>query len=169
MVLDAGLREGQNDSFFDWVGMTLFRHSDMENYQKEYAITQPALLKQHPAAFKLDFIDPQTIAEAVQSYLPEIKTLEIPQGSINIQSLKERLLFKYPYPEATKTTSYQSVSELKRLYDDPDNRETLEQTPTPVGTHYRFTENELGEPKFLGTKKEVSATEIGTATHQFPS
>lgn len=92
----------------------------MENYQKEYAITQPALLKQHPAAFKLDFIDPQTIAEAVQSYLPEIKTLEIPQGSINIQSLKERLLFKYPYPEATKTTSYQSVSELKRLYDDPD-------------------------------------------------
>ncbi|SAM74223.1 ATP-dependent helicase/nuclease subunit A [Enterococcus faecium] len=165
VVLDAGLREGQNDSFFDWVGMTLFRHSDMENYQKEYAITQPALLKQHPAAFKLDFIDPQTIAEAVQSYLPEIKTLEIPQGSINIQSLKERLLFKYPYPEATKTTSYQSVSELKRLYDDPDNRETLEQTPTPVGTHYRFTENELGEPKSLGTKKEVSATEIGTATH----
>lgn len=91
--------------------------------------------------------------------------MEIPQGAVNIQPLKKRLLFKYPYPEATKTTSYQSVSELKRLYDDPDNRETLELTPTPAQTQYRFTESDLGEPKFLGTKKELSAAEIGTATH----
>lgn len=165
LVLDTGLRSGQNDSFFDWVGLTLFRHPIMDNYQKEHAVNRPDVLKQHPAVFKLDFIDPQMIAEAVQGYLPEIKTLEIPQGAVNIQPLKKRLLFKYPYPEATKTTSYQSVSELKRLYDDPDNRETLELTPTPAQTQYRFTESDLGEPKFLGTKKELSAAEIGTATH----
>lgn len=163
LVLDAGLRNGQNDSFFDWVGRTLFRHPVMDQYQTEYPVNQPAVLKRHPAIFKLDFIDPQKIAEIVQAYLPEIKTLEIPQGTINIQSLKDQLLFKYPYPEATKTTSYQSVSELKRLYDDPDNRETLELTSTQ--NQYRFTESDLGTPKFLTAKKELSAAEIGTATH----
>lgn len=163
LVLDAGLRNGQNDSFFDWVGRTLFRHPVMDQYQTEYPVNQPAVLKRHPATFKLDFIDPQKIAEIVQAYLPEIKTLEIPQGTINIQSLKDQLLFKYPYPEATKTTSYQSVSELKRLYDDPDNRETLELTSTQ--NQYRFTESDLGTPKFLTAKKELSAAEIGTATH----
>lgn len=40
LVLDAGLRNGQNDSFFDWVGMTLFRHPLMDNYQKEYVVNQ---------------------------------------------------------------------------------------------------------------------------------
>lgn len=163
LVLDAGLRNGQNDSFFDWVGRTLFRHPVMDQYQTEYPVNQPAVLKRHPATFKLDFIDPQKIAEIVQAYLPEIKTLEIPQGTINIQSLKDQLLFKYPYPEATKTTSYQSVSELKRLYDDPDNRETLELTSTQ--NQYRFTESDLGTPKFLTAKKELSPAEIGTATH----
>ncbi|MDT2602662.1 helicase-exonuclease AddAB subunit AddA [Enterococcus dongliensis] len=163
IVLDAGLRSGQKDSFFDWVGLTLFRHPIMENYQKDYQINRLPSLKQHPAVFKLNFIEPQTIAEAVQTYLPAVKTLDIPQGAINIQSLKQRLSFKYPYPEATKTTSYQSVSELKRLYDDPDNQENIPLTPSQP--NYRFTESELGEPKFLGTKKELSAAEIGTATH----
>ncbi|MDT2760337.1 helicase-exonuclease AddAB subunit AddA [Enterococcus xiangfangensis] len=163
LVLDEGLRNGQKDSFFDWVGLTLFRHPIMDNYQKDYGINQLPSLKQHPAVFKLNFIEPQVIEKAVQEYLPEIKTLEIPQGAINIQPLKQRLLFEYPYPEATKTTSYQSVSELKRLYDDPDNRETL--SLTAAQPQYRFTESELSEPKFLGTKKELSPAEIGTATH----
>ncbi|MDT2736681.1 helicase-exonuclease AddAB subunit AddA [Enterococcus pseudoavium] len=163
LVLDAGLRNGQNDSFFDWIGMTLFRHPLMSEYQKEYAINRPAMLTQHPATFKVDFVDPKRITAAVQNYLPEIKTLEIPQGVIDIQAVKKSLLFEYPYPAATKTTSYQSVSELKRLYDDPDNRETLELTATQ--TQYRFTNDELAEPKFLSTKKEISAAEIGTATH----
>lgn len=165
LVLDAGLRNGQNDSFFDWIGLSLFRHPLMENYQNEYIVNQPAVLKHHPATFKLNFTDPQMIVEKVQGYLPEIKTLEIPQGTINIQPLKKSLLFEYPYPEATKTTSYQSVSELKRLYDDPDNRLALELDSSRVQTHYRFTESDLGEPKFLSTKKELSAAEIGTATH----
>ncbi|MGG5369122.1 helicase-exonuclease AddAB subunit AddA [Enterococcus sp. AZ196] len=165
LVLDAGLRNGQNDSFFDWIGLSLFRHPLMENYQNEYIVNQPAVLKHHPATFKLNFTDPQMIVEKVQGYLPEIKTLEIPQGTINIQPLKKSLLFKYPYPEATKTTSYQSVSELKRLYDDPDNRLALELDSSRAQTHYRFTESDLGEPKFLSTKKELSAAEIGTATH----
>lgn len=163
LVLDAGLRNGQKDSFIDWVGMTLFRHPGMNNYQNQYTVSQLDVLKKHPASFKITFVEPQAIAETVQGYLPEVKTLEIPQGAINIQPLKQRLLFKYPYPEATKTTSYQSVSELKRIYDDPDNRETLALSPTQ--NQYRFTETDLGAPKFLGAKKELSAAEIGTATH----
>ena len=165
LVLDAGLRSGQKDSFLDWVGLALFRHPIMDHYQKEYAVVHPVSVKQHPAVFKINFIAPQTIAESVQSYLPEIKSLDIPQGTINILPITTKLRYKYPYPEATRTTSYQSVSELKRLYDDPDNREPLDLNTTTAQAQYRFTESDLGQPKFLGTKKELSAAEIGTATH----
>lgn len=162
LVLDTGLRNGQKDSFFDWIGRTLFRHPQMEQFQNSFVVNQPAVLKKHPATFKLEFVEPKIIEEVVQNYLPEIKTLEIPQGTISIEKLKKRLLFEYPYPEATKTTSYQSVSELKRLYDDPDNREALDLKE--AGTQYRFTEK-LGTPKFLATKQSISPTEIGSATH----
>ena len=163
VVLDAGLRNGQRDSFFDWVGMTLFRHAQMDKYQTDYVVNQVAKVKQHPATFTIDFVEPQTIAELVQGYLPEIKTLELPQGTVNIDALKKRLLFEYPYPEATKTTSYQSVSELKRLYDDPDNRQTMDISENSMT--YRFTADALNEPKFLGTLQDASPAEIGTATH----
>ncbi|MEG0373249.1 MAG: 3'-5' exonuclease, partial [Enterococcus sp.] len=163
VVLAAGLRNGQRDSFFDWVGMTLFRHAQMDKYQTEYVVNQVVKVKQHPATFAIDFVEPQTIAEVVQGYLPEIKTLELPQGTVNIDALKKRLLFEYPYPEATKTTSYQSVSELKRLYDDPDNRQTMDISDNAMT--YRFTSDALNEPKFLGTLQEASPAEVGTATH----
>ena len=34
------------------------------------------------------------------------------------ERLLNRLDYQYPYSKATQTTSYQSVSELKRLYND---------------------------------------------------
>ncbi|MGH2311365.1 hypothetical protein ACQ10P_16415, partial [Enterococcus faecalis] len=34
-----------------------------------------------------------------------------------------RLSFNYPFEVATRTTRYQSVSEIKRVFDDPDNEE----------------------------------------------
>ena len=73
---------------------------------------------------------------------------------------------------ATRTTSYQSVSEIKRVFDDPDNKEigkievrednTIQAQLLIVN---RMIEGDLSKPKFLDTVQAPSAAEIGTATH----
>ncbi|MCK8616818.1 helicase-exonuclease AddAB subunit AddA [Fructobacillus sp. M158] len=39
---------------------------------------------------------------------------------INQRLLEAKLSYRYPYEAATKTAAYQSVSEIKRLFEDPD-------------------------------------------------
>ena len=65
---------------------------------------------------------------------------------------------------ATRTTSYQSVSEIKRVFDDPDNKEigkievrednTIQAQPLIVN---RMIEGDLSKPKFLDTVQAPSA------------
>ncbi|MBM9834346.1 hypothetical protein IAG15_24795, partial [Enterococcus faecalis] len=70
----------------------------------------------------------------------------------NIDDLLKRLAYRYPYQKATQTTSYQSVSELKRLYNDPDDQQTtlLEWRSVSEKTNpqqYRYVQDELAKPK----------------------
>lgn len=64
------------------------------------------------------------------------------------------------------TTAYQSVSEAKRLFEDPDNATIGEYQATaerPSG--HRFVTHDFARPEFLQTVREPLPTEIGTATH----
>ena len=79
-----------------------------------------------------------------------------------------RLSFNYPFEVATRTTSYQSVSEIKRVFDDPDNKEigkievrednTIQAQPLIVN---RMIEGDLSKPKFLDTVQAPSALKLG--------
>ncbi|WP_429964968.1 helicase-exonuclease AddAB subunit AddA [Enterococcus sp. AZ072] len=156
-------------TFFDWVGQTLIRHPEMEGYQLAGTTASQPEVAQQPARFSISFISPNSIEKRIAKFMPKKKQREIEKLiDVDISAVKKRLLYQYPYLEATKTTSYQSVSELKRMYDDPDNREAIsldfgeKGSPEPI---YRFTEEGLSKPKFLETKSQLSATEIGTATH----
>ncbi len=69
-------------------------------------------------------------------------------------SLQKRLAYEYPYQASSQTTSYQSVSEIKRLFEDPDDtqesRLTLESSQTKAASRqFRYTQEQLAEPKFL--------------------
>ncbi|WP_207703165.1 helicase-exonuclease AddAB subunit AddA [Candidatus Enterococcus ferrettii] len=156
-------------TFFDWVGQTLIRHPEMEGYQLAGTTASQPEVAQQPARFSISFISPNSIEKRIAKFMPKKQQREIEKTiDVDISAVKKRLLYQYPYLEATKTTSYQSVSELKRMYDDPDNREAIsldfgeKGSPEPI---YRFTEEGLSKPKFLETKSQLSATEIGTATH----
>ncbi|MFP9184246.1 hypothetical protein, partial [Enterococcus faecalis] len=75
-----------------------------------------------------------------------------------------------PYQASSQTTSYQSVSEIKRLFEDPDDtqesRLTLESSQTKAASRqFRYTQEQLAEPKFLQKDRQVSAAAVGTATH----
>lgn len=81
--------------------------------------------------------------------------------------IQDQLTFSYPAKGATETTAYQSVSEVKRLFEDPDNDQLGQlrfDADTPQQTH-RYVTDELPQPQFMQTVRKASPAEIGTATH----
>jgi len=75
-------------------------------------------------------------------------------------------LTSYPHQAATETTAYQSVSEAKRLFEDPDDATIGEYQPTERGqAGRRFVTHDFARPAFLQTVREPLPTEIGSATH----
>ncbi|GMA54386.1 hypothetical protein GCM10025857_57430 [Alicyclobacillus contaminans] len=166
-VLDPALRLKGKGNLMDWVGMTLIRHPDMQNYIQ--AVSKKTI--DHPAHFEIHWSNQAQLAEAIKEYQrPETQKqrLTSPEKT-EVNELQQRLNFVYPMQKSTKTTSYQSVSEMKRLYNDPDEQQlnkiswesTLEQQQNQ---HYRYVTEELAKPKFMQEEK-VDAATIGSATH----
>lgn len=70
--------------------------------------------------------------------------------------------FKYPFEDATKTTAYQSVSEIKKAFNDPMDTE-LENSRL-ISSSNRYLQPIDETPTFLEEQKFTGA-EIGTAMH----
>src|SRR5699024_10483276 len=74
----------------------------------------------------------------------------------------------YAYQSATKTTSFQSVSELKRMLQDPSDQDLQ---PWSVNNQnkltktFRYTEDDYDQPNFMSQEQVVTPTAIGSATH----
>lgn len=95
-----------------------------------------------------------------------------------LQATIEQLFdFQYPYQTATRTTAYQSVSEIKQAFTDPDQFQ-LSFLPLATGkvkqdsrkvaattVNGRYLNDELPQPKFLLAAAKVTGAQIGTATH----
>ena len=89
---------------------------------------------------------------------------EAPQPSSKFSETVDRVLnFKYAHADAIKTTAYQSVSEIKGLFSDPDDAE-MDHT-SHIAPPNRYVTDSFGKPQFLSADKKVSAADIGTATH----
>jgi len=84
----------------------------------------------------------------------------------NISSLEEytkKLFnFNYPFQDASQTTAYQSVSEIKKAFSDPLDTE-LENTHLISSTN-RYLQPIDTKPDFL-FKTRFTGAEIGTAMH----
>ena len=77
--------------------------------------------------------------------------------------------YDYPHLDATQTAAYQSVSELKRLFEDPDEAQMVTLTlgeDGQVNPAHALVAPDLALPTFMidGSQKPSSAA-IGTATH----
>lgn len=72
------------------------------------------------------------------------------------------LNFKYQHQEAVNTTAYQSVSEIKGLFADPDDDQMADDLLSDSG---KYIQDSFAKPKFLAETKSVSAAEVGSATH----
>lgn len=76
--------------------------------------------------------------------------------------------YSYPYQLSTQTTNYQSVSEVKQLFEEPNSEKLSKLDWSNMADDSRvnrFTEDLFERPKFLQEDKAPNAAEIGQATH----
>lgn len=172
LVIPKETRLKTKSSLMNWVGYTLIRHPAMSAYyQEERRSIQ--VIDQHPGNFSIEWFNQNDLA-AIHENLTQPPTIKVDAmerlAGFSVPLLSENLTFTYLYPEAVVTTSYQSVSEVKRVFDDPDNHESNqlsweESHQRVLNQRFRHVQQELAEPKFMATEKTIAATAIGTASH----
>lgn len=94
--------------------------------------------------------------------------------SSEVQLIEQLMTMRYKHQLASHTSSYQSVSELKRLYEEPQNeklshfhdRRPLTEQETQQIQSIRYTADTFEKPNFLKAK-QFDYAQIGTITHYF--
>lgn len=176
-VLPSENRLQAKSSLMNWIGMSLIRHQAMDQFQQTAVTAVVPGITDHPASFTVSFYKASDLSVQLASVQATTETAQVASSAHTpdpqmIRQAEARLDFHYPYELATKTTNYQSVSEIKRVFEDPDNKELgkiqLDKIntvrPTAMIVH-RMKEGELGKPTFIERVHEPSAAEVGTATH----
>lgn len=178
VVLPIENRLQSKGNLMNWVGMALIRHRKMNEYQTEQPINKVSEIYDHQANFTLTFFTKNRIQEAfkqreMEQEKKEKKVLAKAASKEIVQKGLKKLNYQYPYEIAEHTTSYQSVSEIKRVFDDPNNQEIGKmewQADNRMAPHTlivnRAVEATLPQPKFIETMEQPSTAEVGIATHQ---
>ncbi|WP_057802605.1 helicase-exonuclease AddAB subunit AddA [Pediococcus stilesii] len=171
LLIDADQRSKVNN-FLDWIGMSVMRTPDVIEEYAEFAGRELTGLRL--PKIKMEFMTVQDlqgqreITADVTSTSTMLQKVNIDDDLDNSNKIKAILDFKYHDEDATKTTAYQSVSEIKRVFDDPDK---LELNFSEVGadqkikTQNRYVTDSLQKPRFMNEVAQPKPTEIGTATH----
>lgn len=171
LVLNATARSGIKN-FMDWIGMSLVRHPAFDKSLLLDPATSSLLLSDDETQFSVKFYQKtdlnqmsKTSEEFSQTDWLETTTGEMPEtfDDIDVNQIDQVLNFQYPFDNLTKTTAYQAVSEVKRLFDDPANRE-MNQLSTD-GQGNRYVTSELAVPKFMQGVAAPTGSDIGSATH----
>ncbi|MCT3527247.1 helicase-exonuclease AddAB subunit AddA [Latilactobacillus curvatus] len=170
--LDASVRQASTN-LLDWIGLSLIRHPQARDWTEEGTPFLP--LSDDATEFNLTFTSETRLGELPgalhhdqdwsQQQQVALKAVDLTTDLAN--GIQDQLTFSYPAKGATETTAYQSVSEVKRLFEDPDNDQLGQlrfDADTPQQTH-RYVTDELPQPQFMQTVRKASPAEIGTATH----
>ena len=169
--LDEASRLVSKTSLMDWIGKTLVRHPKMQQYFEHAESIVKTI--DHTAKFALHWYTAEEILEQRSTWFAQLHvthpTLETAKEYETIPTvLQRRLDFQYPHQKATMTTSYQSVSEIKRLYQDPDDMEDNRYdwfASQEDKKGYRLVNQGLAVPEFMKTKR-LDPRFIGQATHR---
>lgn len=169
LMLAEPLRYTPSGDLMKWVGMTLMRHPLMsEFFDKE---VNPLKQIHHEAAFTIDWWSEDRIKTLTENHqgVESVATVDETATETDLTGIFQMLEYQYPLAKSTMTTSYQSVSEMKRLYNDPDDSQiaklawesTLEQSQRQQN---RYVSETLTKPRFIQEQKMDGAA-VGSATH----
>lgn len=170
-ILSRILRYKPLGNLMNWIGMTLIRHPKMTEFFDEEI--DPVKKIHHPGNFKIEWWNEDKIKQT--SLLFENNQTAFVEEASEVEEdlapIFQILEYQYPLEKSTMTTSYQSVSEIKRLYNDPDDKEitklawesTFEQSQKQ---QYRYVNERLAQPKFM-QERAIDGAAIGSVTHTF--
>ncbi|GAJ26783.1 ATP-dependent nuclease, subunit A [Liquorilactobacillus sucicola DSM 21376 = JCM 15457] len=177
-VLNSRLRQETKD-FMDWIGMCLVRRQDSSAELGIDKTQSLPLLEENSADFSISFYNKKKLEETVQTFQEDnedwfkklAKEPEIEDAVTEEEVKKSQHILEYQYPalQLTKTTAYQAVSEIKRLFNDPDQErmEFLEpdfEVKAKIRAK-RYVKNEITLPNFIERKQKITSAQVGTATH----
>ena len=168
-VLSTSSRLGQR-SLMGWVGMSLVRHPETIKTYPELTVDALKGLGKSLANFSITFFNKEDILsqqkETISDETQTIMMADEPNPQL-LKQIVDRLNYEYTDISSTVTTSYQSVSEIKRVFEDPDNRElqVLDLSKNLSLSGNRMVGESLAKPVFLSEMTKVSPAEVGTATH----
>lgn len=151
-VLAPQVRSGAT-SYLDWIGPALIRHPQARGLAE--TTIKPALVGDE-TEFTIEIdVNPQVTPTAT----PE----KVSDDSGTMVDLSAWFKKAYPFQAATTTTGFQSVSEIKRAFDDPD---TIDLVNADRFLGPKPPMRDLTAPAFLTeTPSGISPAAIGTATH----
>lgn len=177
LVLNSGVR-AVTKNFMDWIGMCLIRSSKVSaDLGVDLSTNEPKYIKELPFKCSISFYNNQQLgnfqeeaSDNAQEWLSQQKNVVTEIVSTQAKKMIDTVLAdNYGDLGLTKTTAYQAVSDLKRLFDDPDvlSMQSLELTmdeKNPQGIN-RYVQKEFGMPNFMAKETLVTPAEIGVATH----
>ena len=173
LLADSGLRR-KAKSWLNWIQIALGSKSKSSLTDQVFSIDQINIEIFHEDDLAETL---KTFKEDHQSYRNYIKGI---QNSIHQKNseddsrIKDVVDFQYPFTLASRTSSYQSVSELKRLYEDPqtknlshyqDRRGGVSLTSRETIAGIRYTEDTFKKPRFIEESQTVSPSELGSYIH----
>ncbi|EXJ22482.1 ATP-dependent nuclease, subunit A [Alkalibacterium sp. AK22] len=174
-VLPATLRLDAQ-SFMDWIGRCLIRHQVMADLAGIQSANRH--VRDNQTRFSVSFHQTSELEEELLSHQTEegdswfeqlkegtLKTEDDQSVSDAIRQALHLMNAEYAYAVATQTTSYQSVSEIKRLFEEPDDGMMVKIDVTNPRQAHRYVEDELERPSFMSEVLQPSGAEVGKATH----
>lgn len=146
-------------NFLTWLCYTMLRSKTIQNdfYSVE---NMPLALAKHQEQFRITFTNSGMFMPCPQTKNSQAIKDEPIDKAVDIDPILQVMQYRYPFETETKTTTYQSVSELKRLFEDPDIAQLSQEN------YGRYVQQQLAVPKFLKKQQRITPAIIGTATHQ---
>lgn len=196
LVLDEKMRADVS-KYIDWIGLALMRHANITEYVQtatdrdldfdfETVGNNSAKLAQVP--FKVEFWNKEEVQASLSQVINETginnakrtfaewEKKQLEKTDVDIEEIKNILEYKYPDIKLTQTTAYQAVTDIKRLFDDPDNSlmDNIEITnlsgaklnfKTAEKDNFSYGNHPFKRPEFITTEINITPRAVGTATH----
>ncbi|MEJ6400042.1 helicase-exonuclease AddAB subunit AddA [Nicoliella lavandulae] len=173
LLLDPALRRSAK-SYLDWILPAVARHPKMQSVFT--SIDALKALADDPTQLTLRFYHPDDLLLNLPESAPTKDHAYIDQLSASLDTdlnvddadqIKALMNYEYPNQVATTTTAYQAVSEIKRVFDDPDAVQMgqFEGLDDSDRQRNRYVAADFAQPEFLQTVAKPQPAEIGTATH----
>lgn len=175
LFIDDLTRLGVNN-FMDLIGLAILRHPSFPTELFTDIEIQPlrALQDDHSQFIVHTYDRAQVLAlDTTQMAAPSSESTSTHLAEIDIDDVnavaKAQAIMAYQYPHqiATQTTAYQSVSEVKRVFEDPDNSAgvQIKLTTNGLAQANRLVDENFATPKFLDGGTKPASMAIGSATH----